>query len=395
VHPKEDIQKSAARALDALLTKYFPVSSKGPSIRLQNRVVDKYISIVQTEDNPAATRGFSLALGHLPAKLLAPSCEVLDSVLSCLCNASRKESLVGGEGDAETRRNAIMSLVNVCTLVGINTNETHLSEGESFPIYRLRKNQTDRVFGSLLAAMEDYNFDRRGDVGSWSRIAAMDGLEAFTKLSIEASTSFPHSSGQGSNYSPEDVVAPSLKMRLDLLTKDKPAELQRSSHTKNDKTFFDEQLCCSILSALLKQLGEKLDVVRCKAGECLQRLLTNGSPRLPFVPNRNMLFVALNLHEPNTNWSDPAQTFPLLMKAAFIDEFTEPILSGIVISVGGLTESVSKSSSASLFEWIRALRAAKAIPKILRMGEGEMLTSTYQKLLPREVSQSSSLSFPF
>ena len=42
VHPKEDIQKSAARALDALLTKYFPVSSKGPSLRLQNRVVDSH-----------------------------------------------------------------------------------------------------------------------------------------------------------------------------------------------------------------------------------------------------------------------------------------------------------------------------------------------------------------
>ncbi len=61
-----------------------------------------------------------------------------------------------------------------------------------------------------------------------------------------------------------------------------------------------------------------------------------------------MLFVALNLNEPNTNWSDSAQTFHLHMKAALINEFTEPILSGIVISVGGLTESVSKSSSASL-----------------------------------------------
>ncbi len=318
-----------------LLSKFFPVSSKGPSSRLQARVVDKYISQVQTEDNPAATRGFSLALGHLPAKLLAPSCEVLDSVLSCLCDASRKESLVGGEGDAETRRNAITSLVNVCTTVGIKENENFSCEGESSPIFHLRKTQIDRVFSALLAAMNDYNFDRRGDVGSWSRIAAMDGLEALANLRWTRCTMVRQAS--------------------------------------------DEQLCRSILSTLLKQLGEKLDAVRCKAGECLERLLTNDSPRLPFVSNRNMLFLALNLHEQSTNWSDPAQTFPLLMKAALIDEFTEPILSGIVISVGGLTESVSKSSSASLFEWIRGLRAAKAIPKIFRMGESEMLIRRFKR----------------
>ena len=99
-HPNEDIQNNAAEALRALLCNHFPVGEKGPSTRLQNRVVDKYVSIVRTEDNAAATRGFSLALGVLPAKLLAPTHEVLDSVLECLCYALAKESLVGGEGEA-------------------------------------------------------------------------------------------------------------------------------------------------------------------------------------------------------------------------------------------------------------------------------------------------------
>jgi hypothetical protein len=58
------------------------------------------------------------------------------------------------------------------------------------------------------------------------------------------------------------------------------------------------------------------------------------------------------------------------MCAVNIEGFLEPILSGIVISVGGLTESVSKSSCAALFEWIRELRHAKATPRIIQMGEG-------------------------
>ncbi len=376
VHPNENIQRSAAGALKALLTRYFPVSSNGPSTRLQKRVVDKYISIVETEDNPAATRGFSLALGALPAKLLAPTSQVLDSVLHCLCGASRKDSLVGGEGDAETRRNAIISLVSVCTTVGIDDKEmSFLAGAQTHPVHHLNRDQIYLVFGSLLATMDDYNTDRRGDVGSWSRMAAMDGLEALANMAIGASTTVPHCTGHDaaakSNPSPE-IAVPSFKNRLHFLATNESVGAQH-----NRTVLFNEQMCSSILCALMKQLGEKLDVVRAKAGECLERLLTNDSPRLPFVPYRQILIQALSLHTTAVkNWADPALTFPLLMKAVNIDGFTQSILSGVVVSVGGLTESVSKSSSASLYEWIRSLRTAKALPQLARMGEGECLFRT-------------------
>ncbi len=367
VHPNETIQNSAAKALLALLTSYFPVSSKGPSERLQSRVVDKYISIVKSEDNPAATRGFSLALGHLPGKLLAPSEQVLDSVLDCLIHASKKSTLVGGEGDAETRRNAILSLINVCKTAGIGHSSL---EANLSPTNSLTTCQTERVFAALLSAMEDYNMDRRGDVGSWSRVAAMNGLEALTYLSVNASGTFPHSSTPMTSLSSQpavEVTVPSFVERISSFDEGTPASRQYSAK------FFDEGLCCSILSALLKQLGEKLDAVRCQAGECLERLLTNNNPRLPFVPHRTMLIRALDLNKQGKNWSNPTMTFPLLMCAINIDVFLDPILSGLVISVGGLTESVSKSSSASLFEWIRELRSAKATSKLYQMGEGNSL----------------------
>lgn len=365
IHPNEEIQNSAAEALRSLMSYHFPVSEKGPSTRLQSRVVDKYISIVNTEDNPAATRGFALGLGVLPAKLLAPSHKVLDSVLDCLCNSSAKESLVGGEGDAETRRNSITSLVNVCKTVGFGRCEEMNSS--TFPVCSLTLHQTKRVFDSLLSAMEDYNTDRRGDVGSWSRIVAMKGLEALTYLAISASNTFPHDL---KNIPPREVLdekVPSFKERVgNFHFNDKSIP--------NEKllvpvTYFDEELCSSIMCALLKQLGEKLDAVRCQAGECIQRLLTTQSPRVPFVSHRNMLARALCVGEHGTNWSNPAETFPLLMRAVNIDGFFSSILEGMVVSVGGLTESVSKNSTASLFEWIRVCRQLKATQKILQMGE--------------------------
>ena len=113
-HPNETIQEQAGSALFALTRSYFPVSSNGPSARLQSRVVDKYTKTARTNINPAATRGFSLALGCLPAKILAPSSKVLDMTLSCLCRISHPRATVGNEKDAETRKNALVSLSRIC-----------------------------------------------------------------------------------------------------------------------------------------------------------------------------------------------------------------------------------------------------------------------------------------
>ena len=218
---------------------HFPVGKSGPSSRLQGRVVDKYIGIVRSEDNPAATRGFCLALGHLPPKLLAPSSAVLDSILSCLICASRKDTLVGNEGDAETRRNALISLVKVCTAVGLVTNEMSPST-----ICPLSKCQLERVFESMFEALQDYNTDRRGDVGSWSRMVAIDGIETLAYLAIRATTTFPHSC--------------KLCAATETLT-DVPGCFQRRVQRLPQSlrfTYFDDKLAHSILDALLKQLGE-------------------------------------------------------------------------------------------------------------------------------------------
>ena len=80
---------------------YFPVGERGPSQRLQTRVVDKFIDIACRSDNPAATRGYTLAMGYLPAKLLAPNADVLGSVLECLHQMAHYDSVSGGQSNAK------------------------------------------------------------------------------------------------------------------------------------------------------------------------------------------------------------------------------------------------------------------------------------------------------
>ena len=51
-------------ALEQLFQAYFPVSEKGPTERLRTRVLEKFIRTLNTSKNPAATRGYALALEY-------------------------------------------------------------------------------------------------------------------------------------------------------------------------------------------------------------------------------------------------------------------------------------------------------------------------------------------
>ena len=163
---------------------YFPVGEKGPSERLQKRVVDKFVNIVRTGINPASTRGYSLALGYLPAKLLAPSLDVLDISLSCLCRISHPNAKVGNDKDAETRRNALVSLSRILETVGIVPSREQCECVVVFSNVQLKQ-----VFDTYMRSMEDYNTDQRGDVGSKCRLAAMNGLVGLATITTARSTS--------------------------------------------------------------------------------------------------------------------------------------------------------------------------------------------------------------
>lgn len=324
-HPSEAIQEQAGRALFALMHSYFPVSSKGPTQRLQSRVVDKYVKEVRTSINPAVTRGFSLALGYLPSKLLAPSSKVLDTCLAPLCRASRPDAKVGNDKDAETRRNALVSLARICKTVGVEPRPINSDEC----IVGLTQKQVGHVFAAFFRSLNDYNMERRGDVGSMSRIVAMQGLETLALVTTK-----------------DQAVA-------------------------ND--CFTEETCIHIVGGLLKQLAEKLDSIRSEAGNCLVRILTQSNPPIPHIPHKDLLIRALKIESVDrmygysTNWADASVTFPIVIQAIEIVEFFEFVVSGLVISVGCLTQSVAKHASAVLLQWIKESKDAD----IDRLGRGE------------------------
>ena len=276
---------------------------------------------------------------------------MLSSVLDCLCKAARYDSRVGYEADAETRRNALLSLSRVCETVGVGKSGNKSRELDvcPFPTVAFTAEMVGKVYESFLLALEDYNVDRRGDVGSWSRVAAMSGLECL-------------------------MYAVSRCMSSE--------RIENDTETGNI-SLLDESICIRVIGGLLKQLSEKLDSVRSHAGGCLSRMLTCTSPSISLVPRKDRLIESLEL-DPSTdgpqkvaNWANPAATYRLVMACADVDEFFSYVLSGMIISVGGLGESVSRYSEEALLAWIR--RSLQFAP--LTVVNVSLTVSNHRKLL--------------
>lgn len=109
--------------------------------------------------NHAVTIGFNMGLGVLSGRLLQ---EMSDELIRCLvanCHSKGKES-----DDAETRKQAVKSLVAVMMTLGIE---------------RIAPELLNLALNAMYDGLNDYQLDRRGDVGSWVREEAMISLTTF------------------------------------------------------------------------------------------------------------------------------------------------------------------------------------------------------------------------
>ena len=130
--------------------------------KVQKLTIETYLAALNTEDNVAVTRGYCLALGALPPRLLCAPTGQLDKVFNALSKMAEKDRKIGGDADAETRRNAVAGVVEILE---------KLCMTEYFTVPLLT-----RSFTILKLATQDYSVDKRGDTGSWSRVVAIKGI---------------------------------------------------------------------------------------------------------------------------------------------------------------------------------------------------------------------------
>ncbi|CAI0383424.1 unnamed protein product [Linum tenue] len=312
-HPNSQIQSAAVKALDHFVRAYLVAAS---SVGTSSTIVSKYLQQL-TDPNVAVRRGSAMALGVLPYEILADRWK---DVILKLCKSSAIEVHDNPEDrDAEARVNAVKGLVLVCKTLNQASKlpAMLLSEQDCcLSLYHLMKNE---VMTSLLRALDDYSVDNRGDVGSWVREAAMEGLEECTYiLSSVDSTIKSNTRESGSEILP----------------------------------FFDEKLATSVIGGIVKQAVEKMDKLREAAAKVLQRILYNTKPFVPFIPYREKLEKIIP-DESETKWGVPNFSYPRFVELLQLSSYSRFVVSGLVISAGGLQDSLRKASVGALLDFLQ------------------------------------------
>uniref|UniRef100_A0A670K6E4 Tubulin-specific chaperone D n=1 Tax=Podarcis muralis TaxID=64176 RepID=A0A670K6E4_PODMU len=261
-----------------------------------DELVNQYISGLQSHEEMTRC-GLSSALGALPRFLLKGKLqEVLDGLKGVTSISPQYVSF------AESRKDGLKAISKVCLTVGV--------KGEGSPAEVVCRNNVTEIYNILLNGLNDYTTDSRGDVGVWVREAAMTSLMEMTLLLARTE--------------PELIDANVYRI-----------------------------MCC-----VAQQSAEKIDRFRAHAGSVFLTLLYFDDPPIPHIPHREDLEKIFPRSEAVTlNWNAPSQAFPRITQLLSLPSYQYHVLTGLTVSVGGLTESTVRCSSQSLFSYLKGIQS--------------------------------------
>ncbi|DAZ95162.1 TPA: hypothetical protein N0F65_012416 [Lagenidium giganteum] len=416
VHPVVPVRDAGVDAFRAVSLQYIPrILAKGTPAHIQTctEMTQRFLQgiVVATPPgtlnaNVAVRKGFTRGLGVVPLELIQGR---FAECLGVLRRAALMKEQTTEEQDAESRVAAIRALVDLCSR----------AEFEA-----LLHGKEDSVVQTLVACIEtDYGVDERGDVGSWIRREAMIGLEQLlleqnsssglgTKRLCGRRVRTVYGEGKivrvvggraddlidfnedpvcyvefekpflGYYYFagthtglikqsrlqlavPSSAQAASTDFYLPKID-ERDAKRQRPSESLASRKVpfarcLSPESVSMLFRALAKQLAEKLDGVRAVAGKVLFSVLHSADPRVDAIPDRATLETSILPATACINWSMAHQTFPIALQLADSPSYMDAVVSGLVVSVGGISESVVKASRSALLDWIRRHIEAKNI----------------------------------
>lgn len=325
-HPNSQIQNDAVKALEHFVRAYLvTTNNEGAS-----SITSKYLEQL-TDQNVAVRRGSAMALGVLPYELLANRWRDVLLKLSSSCMIENKPE----DRDAEARVNAVKGLILVLKTLTQERDCSSICCGEDgMSLYHLIKNE---VMLSLFKALDDYSVDNRGDVGSWIREAAMEGLETCTYiLCIKDSNGKSHGVESVSERPNNDVA-----------------------DNNQAVSFFDANLATNVIGGIAKQAVEKMDKIREAAAKVLQRILYNKAIFIPFIPYRENLEEIVP-NETDLKWGVPTFSYQHFVQLLRFSCYSRSVLSGLVISIGGLQDSLRKASISALLKYLQPVETEES-----------------------------------
>jgi len=188
------------------------------------------------------------------------------------------------------------------------------------------------IVETIFKALNDYNVDRRGDIGSWVREESM--------------------------HCCKDILILDNKEKTKLVNK---------------------EIIVGIIQLMLKQLAEKIDKIRQVAGTKLQDILYNCKSyeipekelldRIFTIPGQDQAKADFVISKEKLEysylpWRSAEFTYKQLTPLIDSEIYREALLEGWVISAGGITESTLRASSNSLLQYLAQADIKKKVKLI-------------------------------
>lgn len=108
-----------------------------------------------------------------------------------------------------------------------------------------------------------------------------------------------------------------------------------------------------VILDFMQQSVEKIDRTRGLAGRLFCQLI-HLEPRLPHIQHHDRLREIFPADAKTVLWLFADHTFPLFCALLELPEYSKRILLGLSASIGQLTESLIKYSSAAFFQFLRS-----------------------------------------
>jgi len=192
----------------------------------------------------------------------------------------------------------------------------HVKNVSDFEAFGLTSQVLLEVFECFLYGLQDYSIDSKGDSGSKVREASIQGLEFFVLLCAQ--------------------------------------------HTAGHSIVDDRQLMVKVLGGIMQQAVERIDRTRSIAGRTLASLLHSKSLSLKCLENGAKLRAVFTEKKcARIDWNLAHLTFPLFVSLLVLPEFRLSIVTGLIYSIGSLTESLVKPAIKSFLGELKTLKAEK------------------------------------
>lgn len=330
-HYSLEIQELASETFEFLISTYYNrLKDNNSSTKDKlSKIFKEVLHLSVNDDTIFVTRGYSMIVSHFPIDIIIENLNEVSVNLMKNCIIKKVDNLESSNNDAETRRISVEAIaILIIKLLNLEVKDKNEEIVEIIENFIIR----------LTECFNDYEIDKKlGDVGSKVRESCCKVFPSlFFCLSIKSKSLFDKYSLKFIKCILKQLCEKMNKIRLqagnslqlffDLLKN----KLNSEKHIE-DKEYY------SFINNSIKYLDTFLELFCSNNSE----MSLESKKIIEYEKEKDTKYIKSN---DCTQWMEPNFTFPLVMKLFKLKDFTPDILSGLIFSIGGLTEDVAKIS---------------------------------------------------